>query len=215
MKEKHLHTQICACGPKFAGLEEGHGFIMTLNEKLEHFYTSVIDSATAQGIEIVDEYTKALQKIFDERKQAALRKAESTFHIELDGIGREKNRRLSNEGIEIKRKVLEKTEEITNHIFRDVEQSLFSYMKTPDYEELLSKMIKEAHDFSKGQEIMIYINPSDQNLKSRLEEKTGVELIVSNRDFIGGIRAVIPSHSILIDNSFLTKLAEEKSSFKL
>lgn len=188
---------------------------MTLNEKLDHFYTSVIDSATAQGIEMVDEYKKTLQKLFDDRKQAAQRKAESTFHVESDGILREKNRKLSHESTGIRGRVLEKTAEITDHVFRDAEHMLTDFMQTPAYEELLRKEITEAYEFAKGQEILIYINPSDQSLISSLEEKTGIALIISNRDFIGRIRAVIPSHSILIDQSFLTKLAEEKDSFKL
>jgi len=35
---------------------------MTLDEKLEHFYSSVIDSATKQNIEIVEDYKATLQK---------------------------------------------------------------------------------------------------------------------------------------------------------
>jgi V/A-type H+-transporting ATPase subunit E len=35
---------------------------MTLDEKLDHFYSSVIESATRQNIEIVEEYKKTLQK---------------------------------------------------------------------------------------------------------------------------------------------------------
>jgi hypothetical protein len=27
VKKKRLHTQICTCGPKFAGYEERHGYL--------------------------------------------------------------------------------------------------------------------------------------------------------------------------------------------
>lgn len=188
---------------------------MTLEEKLEHFNSSVISTATEQSAAIVDEYKISLQKTFDDRKHAANRKAESTFKVETDAIWREKNRKLSNETLEIKRKVLEKTDEIKNRLFKDVEVKLKEYMKTPAYEELLCIKINEANEFAKGDEITIYLNPSDEHLKSSLEQKTGVKLTISDRDFFGGIRAVIPSRSILIDHSFITKLAEEKNSFKL
>lgn len=188
---------------------------MTLDEKLEHFYTSVIDSATQQNIEIVEDYKKILKKNFDERKEAALRKAEANYRMASDNIIRERNRKLSSESMEIRRKVLEKTAEVSDRIFTDVRQKLDDFMKAPAYEELLCAQIKNASSFAHGDAITIYINPTDAEKISKLEEKTGVSLTVSDRDFIGGTRAVIPSRSILIDNSFLTKLDEAKSSFTL
>lgn len=188
---------------------------MTLDEKLEHFYSSVIESATQQNIEIVEEYKKVLKKNFDERKEAAVRKAEANYRMASDNIIRERNRKLSAESMEIRRKVLEKTSEISNQVFQEVGQRLEAYMKTSEYDSLLCAQIKNAKNFAQGDEITVYINPSDAQKISTLEEKTGVSLTVSNRDFIGGTRAVIPSRSILIDNSFLTKLEEAKSSFTL
>jgi vacuolar-type H+-ATPase subunit E/Vma4 len=189
---------------------------MTLDEKLEHFYSSVIESATKQNIEIVEEYKKTLQKNFDERRESALRKAEANYRMASDNTIRERNRRLSADTMEIRRKVLDKTAEYTEQIFIDVKQKLDEYMKTPEYTELLCTQIKNIKDFAKGGDaITVYINPSDAEKKAYLEEKTGILLIVSNRDFIGGTRAVISSHSILIDNSFLTKLEEAKSTFTL
>lgn len=188
---------------------------MTLDEKLDHFYSSVIQSATKQNIQIVDEYKQTLQKNFDERNEAAKRKAEANYRIASDNIIRERNRRLSAESMEIRRKVLEKTAEISDRIFKDVSQKLEDFMKTSEYMDLLCKQIKDATDFAQGDSITLYINPSDAQKKTILEEKTGVALTVSDRDFIGGTRAVIPSRSILIDNSFLTKLDEAKSSFTL
>lgn len=188
---------------------------MTLDEKLDHFYSSVIDSATKQNIEIVEEYKKVLQKNFEERKESALRKAEANYRIASDNIIREKNRKLSSDTMDIRRKVLDKTAEYTEQIFQDVLHKLKDYMKTEDYVELMVTQIKKALDFANGDLMTVYINPTDEDKKAILEERTGVTLTISNRDFIGGIRAVIPSHSILIDNSFLTKLEEAKSTFTL
>lgn len=188
---------------------------MTLDEKLEHFYSSVIDSATKQNIEIVEDYKKTLQKNFDDRKEAALRKADANYRMASDNIIRERNRRLSAETMEIRRKVLERTAEITDQIFDEVKKKLDDYMKTPNYDELLSAQIISAKAFAKGDTITVYINPGDADKIPDLEKKTGVALTLSDRDFIGGIRAVIPNHSILIDNSFLTKLDEAKSNFSL
>ena len=188
---------------------------MTLDEKLDHFYSSVIESATKQNIEIVEEYKKTLQKNYDERKELALRKADANYRMASDNIIRERNRKLSAEAMEIRRKVLEKTAEVSDRIFIDVRSKLDQYMKTPEYNELLATQIRKAKEFAQGDTITVYINPSDSDKIATLEEMTGVSLTVSDRDFIGGIRAVIPSRSILIDNSFLTKLDEAKSTFTL
>ncbi|MGF7144634.1 vacuolar-type H+-ATPase subunit E/Vma4 [Anaerotaenia torta] len=188
---------------------------MTLDEKLDHFYSSVIESATKQNIEIVEEYKKTLQKNFEERREAALRKAEANYRIASENIVRERNRKLSAEALDIRRKVLEKTEEIANQIFTDVHARLQEFMQTPEYEELLVAWIRNASDFAHGDALTVYLNPSDAPKKAALEGKTGITLTISDRDFIGGIRAVITTRSILIDHSFLTKLEEAKNSFTL
>lgn len=188
---------------------------MNLDEKLDNFYSSVIESATKQNIEIVENYKNSLQKVYDERKEAALRKAEAAYKIASEHIIRERNRRLSAETVEIRHKLLEKTSEIEESIFKDVEQMLAEYMKTEGYDCLLVSQIKNALEFAESDSITIYINPSDSDKKTSLEEKTGAVLTISDRDFIGGIRAVIPESSILIDNSFLTRLEEARSSFTL
>ncbi len=188
---------------------------MTLDEKLEHFYSSVIENATQQNIEIVEEYKKTLQKNYEERRDAALHKAEANYRMASENIIRERNRKLSAESLEIRRKLLEKTAEISEKVFEDVNHRLEDYMKTPEYIDLLCVQIKSASNFAKDDIITIYINPSDADKIPLLEEKTAAVLTISDRNFIGGTRAVIPSRSILIDNSFLTKLEEEKSNFTL
>ncbi len=188
---------------------------MTINEKLDNFYTSVIDSATTQSMQIIEDYKETQQKIYEDRKDAALKRASNTYRIAIDHIHREKNRQLSHSSIEIKRKVIERTADITDHIFQEVEHRLIDYMKTDAYEDFLIAKIKEANEFARGDDIIIYINPSDEDRIPQLKKLSGVDVTLSNRDFFGGMRAVIPSRTILIDHSFITKLKEAKNNFKL
>ena len=87
------------------------------------------------------------------------------------------------------------------------------YMKTDDYKKILEKRIQKSLDFADGEEILIYINPSDAHLKDDLEAKTGSSLTVSREDFIGGTRAVMQKRRILIDYSFKSALSEEYDNF--
>lgn len=188
---------------------------MTLDEKLEQFYNAAMESATSQNIQIIDEYQKSLQIIYDEHKKEALRKAEITYRVESEKLVREKNRDLSNEAVQIKRKTSERNAELTDKLFEEVAVKLQEYMATSTYFDLLCSQIKTAKKFALDEEIAIYINATDTNLKTSLEANTGAVLTISNRDFIGGTRAVIQDKNILIDNSFLTKLDEAKSTFTL
>ena len=73
--------------------------------------------------------------------------------------------------------------------------------------------IKQAKAFAKGEEIVIYLAPTDIAKKERLERETGISLEVSEENFIGGIRAVIAAKNILIDESFAGRLCQEKDNY--
>lgn len=188
---------------------------MTIEEKLDNFYTAVIDSATAQSIEIMEEYESALAKTYEERRMKALKRANNTYRLEVDHIIREKNRMLSQSSLEIKRRIMERTTELTDLIYQEVRQRLQDYMNTPDYVNYLKTKIIQSLDFARTDEMIIYINPSDEGLIPVLEEETKVKVTISNRDFFGGIRAVIPARSVLIDHSFTTKLEDSINHFQL
>lgn len=186
---------------------------MTLDEKLEQFYNATIESATTRNIEIVEEYKQNLDKMFDEYKKDALKKSEQTYRLESENLIREKNRTLSSEAINIKRKINEKNLELTDILFDDVMKRLQEFMKTKEYEDLLVKFIVAAKEFAREDDLTIYINPTDIGLKQNLEDKTNVSLTISQYDFIGGTRAVIHAKNILIDHSFSSKIAAEKEHY--
>ena len=82
-------------------------------------------------------------------------------------------------------------------------------MKTEAYDDLLVKCIRQADRFAEKDPVIIYINPSDEQKRSDLEDATGVHLTISAEDFLGGVRAVIRARNILIDNAFKTQLRNE------
>lgn len=80
---------------------------------------------------------------------------------------------------------------------------------------MLVKQLREAREFAGGEEIILYIDPSDAQYQYSIEAEVGAPVTVSTYSFLGGTRAVLPGRNILIDNSFETKLAEAKESFQL
>ncbi len=93
----------------------------------------------------------------------------------------------------------------------EVRRLLAEYQQTDKYQEYLIAKIKMAMEVAGEEEAVIYINPSDAGRKAELEALTGAALTVSSFDFGGGVRAVIRSRNILIDESFVTKLEQEET----
>ncbi len=188
---------------------------MTLDEKLDVFYQSSIEDATKRSEEIISEYKESLHKMYEEHREKAEQKAAFYLEAETQKLLQEKNKTLSAETMDYKKRYSEKTEELKAILFKQVELRLISFMKTEDYVNLLVRQIESEVKFAGNDRIIIYINPTDEHLKSTLEQKTKAALTISSFDFMGGTRAVIQEKNILIDHSFSTKLAEEKDIFSL
>ena len=76
-------------------------------------------------------------------------------------------------------------------------------MLAPEYEDYLCKKIQEARDFAGEDELQIYLSSEETDRVQALSQRTGFPIQVSKENFMGGIKATIPTKNILIDNSFL------------
>lgn len=186
---------------------------LTIEEKLNNFYQSSIETARANANAIIEEHQAALDKIFTEHKETMERQAAAELAAEKEKLKRELNKQLSTEQLHIKRSLSRKNMELKDKLFAEVIEKLRAFKKTPEYTAYLERKIKETCDFAAGDALTIYLNASDAHLKEQLEQSTNAELILSREDFKGGVRAVIETKHILIDNSFLTLLNDERETF--
>lgn len=186
---------------------------MTLEEKLQHLQTSVIEDARTQGNHMLEEHKNKLNHTFSKYKQEKLRNAKLTVETETLKQKRILNKTLAKEQLHARKKLTKKSTELKELLFQEVEQLLDEYKKTPEYKELLVQKIIAARRFAKDCEIRIYIDPSDEQKQKELETKTQAAIQVSTEPFGGGIRAVIPAKKILIDESFKTKMKESFEAF--
>lgn len=186
---------------------------MTTEEKLKHFLDVTVENANAKSVETIEEYKKGLEKIFESHKEDALRKQKLQIKLSEESLTKEKNSEVSKQQMEIKKELGKKQEELKSLLFHEVENKLEEYMSTKEYRNYLINHIKEAKKFAQNEEIQIYIDPADEEGLEALEMATGTQISVSEYSFHGGIRAVIRSKNILIDQSFETKLNEAKNGF--
>lgn len=186
---------------------------MTTEEKLNHFEESALEQAKAESLAMIDEYRASLDRIFEEHRLTKERQADLQLKTETVSLTRAKNKALSRQQIELKRQVKKKQSELKDKLFVEVKTKLEEYMDTPAYHELLTRQIQEILKYANGERVTIYIDPADVSKRAGLMAASGAPLSVSRESFMGGTRAVLADRHILIDNSFATKLKEEKAEF--
>lgn len=186
---------------------------MDLEEKISRLRTTSMREARAEGNAIIDKYREALQKVLEDHKEEALRQSETRVKAEKINARLQLNQAMAHSQLELKRVQGKVQQELKDKIFKETDALVQDFMKTDAYKEYLIKCIRKSAAFANGDDIVIYINPSDEKLLPALEEAAGTKLTVSKEDFTGGIRAVIRSRNVLIDDSFKTALRNEYGKF--
>ncbi|MCC2253051.1 V-type ATP synthase subunit E [Ruminococcus sp. CLA-AA-H200] len=186
---------------------------MTLEEKISHLKAISMEQARAEGNAIIDSHRESLEKVFEDHKAEAVRQAETRIKAETTNAKLKLNQAMAKSQLELKRENGKVQQELKDKLFEEVRALVDDYMKTDAYREFLIKCIRQAEHFAGGAAVTIYINPSDEHRKDELERETGSQLTVSREDFIGGMRAVIRTRNVLIDNSFKTQLDNEYDRF--
>ena len=186
---------------------------VTVEEKISHIREAAMEEARARGNEIIDQYQKALESVFKTHKQEAVMQADTRIKTETASARQQLNTATSKGQLKLRRQLSRVQNELKNKLFEEVREMTDEYMKTEEYKELLVSYIAKAARFADGNPLTIYINSSDQDKKEFLEKRTGMTVTVSEEDFIGGIRSVIPGRNILIDHSFSGALEKEYEEF--
>lgn len=186
---------------------------MTTEEKLQHFMEITINTAAAKCQDMVEEYKAGMDKILEDHKVEAEKKAETLKMTTKDGIRRNSSKEFARQQQQIKRTFTKKQEELKDKLFEEVLELLRAYKATPSYQELLIRQIKDSLALAKDLEIRIYIDPEDADKLKALEQATGADISIQEFSFLGGMCAEIPAKNILIDNSFASKFASAKEEF--
>lgn len=186
---------------------------MTVEEKLQHFYNVAVGEAQTEADEMLDNHKKTLALRLDAHKKEKKLQAEQDIKAEIDNARREVNKALSSEQLVIKREWNKKQTALKDKLFVEVKDLLESFMTSPQYEEYLIEKIREAHKIAAGEDLHIYVTMEDSSRIHELTTATGIPVEVSEESFMGGIKAIIPSKNILIDNSFLDSFVALRKEF--
>ena len=186
---------------------------MKITEKLNNFYASAIEVANKESDDTIREFTESMNRNLEEFRRQKEEETEITFGVEAEKLKRDVNRRISEATMEKKQSLNRLQQKKKEELFRKVYEMLMEYRNTTDYENYLMKSIKKAEKFAKEEAMVIYLDPADASKKEKLERETGYGLTVSKTNFGGGIRAIIRTRNIVIDETFETKLRQEWDTY--
>jgi len=183
---------------------------LTNEEKITHIRTAAMEEARAEANAIIKQHEDALRSVFEQHRIEARRQSETRVRAESVTAKQQLNMAMSKAQLELKREM----GKIQTELFEEVQLKLLAFMRTEEYKEVLIRYIEKAAQFASGMAMTIYINPSDADKKTYLEERTGMTLTISKVDFIGGVRAVVPEKNVLVDYAFKGALENEYQKFR-
>ena len=187
---------------------------MTTEEKLKHYQEICVSDARDRSAKMLDDYIGALEKTYEEHVTDAKRRAKMQEQAQTEELEREKNKKLSIGQLDLRREVSHRQEELKDKLFVEVKDKLANFMETRQYQSLLEQQVKAAKEFAGDEELIIYMDPSDEEMARRIAMHHNATIKISEYSFEGGTRAVIPAKHVLIDNSFSAKLTEARHAFK-
>src|SRR5699024_1895446 len=140
-------------------------------KKIAYRHSVYMGEARAEGNEIITAYKPALEKVFEDHKKEAVRQSQTRVRAESTNARQQKNQAMAKAQLDLKRQQGKVQQELKEKLFAEVAELVRDFMKTPDYDAFLVKCIESALEFASGEEMTIYINPSDRDKKEKLEEK--------------------------------------------
>ena len=186
---------------------------MTQEDKLRNFYDLSIESASRQSEQIIADCRATLEAEFEAHRSEKENIVSDRMKSETTALSRELKRDLSDRQNRIRQNLAKRQREVKEEIFANVADKLSAFRKTPEYHTWLFRKVRAALAFAGKEEVTIYVDPADETYTDEINAVCGVQPVISNVAFGGGIRAVIRSRNILIDNSFATLMAEAKENF--
>lgn len=190
---------------------------MDLEDKFAYFETQVNQQAQDIIDEQVNQYQATLQKDYDEFVKNTNQEFDAKFVNAKKDMRKELNKNISQSQIHLQRDLYLQEEKLKKTLFAEFNDAIQNYMQTDEYRNQLVVMINNLKDYAEKnrEELVVYINHSDQGMIETLLEETNANIQISDREFLGGVRGVLKDRQVLIDYSFSTLLANVEDSFTI
>lgn len=190
---------------------------MDLEDKFAYFETQVNQQAQSIIDEQVNQYQATLQKDYDEFVKNTNQEFDAKFVNAKKDMRKELNKNISQSQIHLQHDLYLQEEKLKKSLFAEFNEAVQKYMQTDEYRNQLVVMINNLKNYAdkSREELVVYINHSDQALQASLLDETNANVKISDREFLGGVRGVLKDRQVLIDYSFSTLLANAENEFTI
>ena len=140
---------------------------MTIDQKLTNFTEYCVLAAKKKSEELVAQQQSALDAEFEAYTLKSEEIAKSQIKIEKENLEKQLNKELSNEQLHSRQLIGETRTELTDKLFVELSDKITNFITTKEYMKLISSQIEYALEFAQGEELIIYIDSTDE---ARLHE---------------------------------------------
>ncbi|KAA9242122.1 MULTISPECIES: hypothetical protein [Aerococcus] len=186
---------------------------MKLEEKMAYFKDQVTQQSQSEIDQQINQYRQTLEDDYQKFQEQTDETFAHRLVNEKEALRKENNKAISQIQINQQRELFLTEENMKLTLFKTFTKQIESYQESEAYIEQLKKMLKNIQAYAGREKYDLYIDENDSHLRSQLESYASHPIIISDRPFMGGIRAVLRERQILVDYSFLTFLDRLKENF--
>ncbi|WP_198434541.1 hypothetical protein [Aerococcus mictus] len=186
---------------------------MKLEEKMAYFKDQVTQQSQSEIDQQINQYRQTLEDDYQKFQEQTDETFAHRLVNEKEALRKENNKAISQIQINQQRELFLTEENMKLTLFKTFTKQIESYQESEAYIEQLKKMLKNIQAYAGREKYDLYIDENDSHLRSQLESNASHPIIISDRPFMGGIRAVLRERQILVDYSFLTFLDRLKENF--
>lgn len=186
---------------------------MTLEEKLARFSETLAKETQKQSEKAVSDYKKTLESNLNKHKEEAYFHADLQIKQAYNAYKKEKIKFLAGAKLGIKRSIKKRSNELKELLYGEVLKEITECKKTAKYLKLIEKYINKIKSYANGEDVIIYIDKSDEDLLKNIADMSGFKVEIASWHLIGGVCGYIPNGKILLNLSFADKLNDEIEKF--
>ena len=189
--------------------------MLNQNDKIERFSEIINRNALSQCKKIEKETSKFRKEQLRELESNAKAELENRLEYEAQRIKTHNGSRISALASESKKNLAKKREEITECVFKKVEEKLSAFTKSQEYVAFLRKSIT-ALVSEIGDGAVIYVRESDLPLcREQLSDIDGVAAFEANDSIkLGGASASDSEKTVFAVDTLESRVAAQREFFK-
>lgn len=188
---------------------------MDHNTRLDRFQTAVFSEIEAETIKSKLKSKQELDEKLKESTDKQLQISYEYIQSKTNQIKKDTKRELAKLGLENKRKLIIKRNELVESIFTAIEKRVVDFIKTQEYQDFL---LDEVESFSKKYEfenVEIFVGEQDFKNEKYIQKayKLSCTVLLDKSISLGGFAIKNTESNLYYDYTLGSKLNDEKTEF--